>query len=238
MRLIPWAPILIVLPLLGGCGERDRIVRVAITEEFAATGRLAAVVPKFERKEHLRVKTTVTDARAAVALAEAGAVDLIIAPDDAGMKRLESQGIARVVSPMAKEKLLLVGPVEDPLGVAESGWDAALRNLLLANPSRLLYARRGEVRRYITTWLARRGRRLDPQMTGAATEAGALLEADRRQRYALVHATAWERLQDRCRLAPLMASPADDGPLILAAVVGNDGALRLLDRLRAARRKR
>ncbi|HGY90830.1 MAG TPA: hypothetical protein ENK43_06640 [Planctomycetes bacterium] len=238
MKLAPWMPILLALPLLGGCGEHDRVVRVVVTEEFAATGRLAAVVPKFERKEHLRVKTTVTNARAAVALAEAGAVDLIIAPDDAGMKRLESEGIARVISPMMKDKLLIVGPMDDPLGIAESDWNSALKRLLGYRRPRLLFARRGEAGQYLETWLARRGRRLEATSSGPATEAGALLEADRDQRYALVHASAWKRLQNRCRLTPLLASPEDAGLLMLAAVVGNDGALRLLDRLRADRSER
>ncbi len=238
MRLLPWMPILLTLPLLGGCRERNRLVRVVVTQEFAATGRLASIVPTFERKEHLRVKTTVTDARAAVALAEAGAVDLIIAPNDAGMRRLESEGIARVISPMEQGRLFIVGPIDDPLDITEASWDSALRALLTRPRSRLLFARRGEARNYVEAWLARRGRRLNATPAGAATEAGALLQADRDQRYALVHAAAWRRLQNRCRLAPLLASPEDSRLLMLAAVVGNDGALRLLDRLRAARSER
>jgi tungstate transport system substrate-binding protein len=99
------------------CGDRGREVIVATTTSTVDTGLLDVLVPAFERETGYRVKYVGIGSGAALAMAERGDADAVLAHAPAAERELERAGIVVNRRLVMHNDFIVVGPPDDPAGI-------------------------------------------------------------------------------------------------------------------------
>ncbi|MPZ62216.1 MAG: tungsten ABC transporter substrate-binding protein [Propionibacteriales bacterium] len=130
MRRAAWAALAVVwLAVAVGCSDdtsaspRDELI-LATTTSTQDSGLLDELVPQFEEDSDCTVKTVAVGSGEALAMGENGNADalLVHSPSDEKAFMAAGHGVSR--NPVMYNDFVLVGPADDPAGVAESA-DAA-----------------------------------------------------------------------------------------------------------------
>lgn len=111
--------VLLMALVVVSCGaQEEQVLRLATTTSTADSGLLDAILPDFESENNARVDVVAVGTGQAIALGEAGDADVILvharAREDAFMEA--GHGTARF--DVMYNDFILVGPAEDPAGVA------------------------------------------------------------------------------------------------------------------------
>jgi len=138
-RLLGSLAMTAAVALLVGCGSssttssgdsstQSTTVILATTTSVQDSGLLDVVIPAFQRESGLTVKTIAVGSGEALAMADRGEADVVIAHDPEAVKALVDTGKA-TQSLLMHNDFVVIGPEIDPAGVgaASSGSDALAR---------------------------------------------------------------------------------------------------------------
>jgi len=138
-RLVGTLAMTAAVALLAGCGSssttssgdsstQSTTVILATTTSVQDSGLLDVVIPAFQRESGLTVKTIAVGSGEALAMADRGEADVVIAHDPEAVKALVDTGKA-TQSLLMHNDFVVIGPEIDPAGVgaASSGSDALAR---------------------------------------------------------------------------------------------------------------
>ena len=133
----------LVLVTMVACGAKEpQVLRLATTTSTADSGLLDAILPSFEEKYNARVDVVAVGTGQAIALGEAGDADVILvharAREDAFVE--EGHGTGRF--DVMYNDFILVGPADDPAGVA--GMTTAAEALAAIAAAGAPFASRGD----------------------------------------------------------------------------------------------
>ena len=133
----------LVLLTMVACGAKEpQVLRLATTTSTADSGLLDAILPSFEEKYNARVDVVAVGTGQAIALGEAGDADVILvharAREDAFVE--EGHGTGRF--DVMYNDFILVGPADDPAGVA--GMTTAAEALAAIAAAGAPFASRGD----------------------------------------------------------------------------------------------
>lgn len=113
------ATILLTAALLAGCGERPSSLVLAATTSTYDTGLLEHLVSRFESgRPDARVRTIVVGSGEALELGRTGDADVLLVHAPAAEDRFLSEGHATERTPIMYNGFVIVGPPEDPAGIA------------------------------------------------------------------------------------------------------------------------
>jgi tungstate transport system substrate-binding protein len=115
---------------LGSCGDDDDApgappdrgtLLLATTTSTRDSGLLDELVPRFERRSGCTLKTLAVGSGGAMELGERGDADVLLvhSPEDEEELMDEGHGVSR--KPVMHNDFVLVGPPDDPAGVARAG---------------------------------------------------------------------------------------------------------------------
>jgi tungstate transport system substrate-binding protein len=117
-RLLLWllAPGSLLLLLACSSGEDELIL--ATTTSTQDTGLLDVLVPTFEEQSGYKVKTIAVGSGQAIELGERGEADVILAHSPRAEEDLVAAGFAIEREPVMYNDFVIVGPADDPAGIA------------------------------------------------------------------------------------------------------------------------
>ncbi len=129
--MIRWWGILTALALLGaaaGCGGGSTVI-LATTTSTQDSGLLDVLVPMFEKRTGYRLKVIAVGSGQALAMGRRGDADVVLAhsPEDEEKFVAEGHGIDRRL--VMHNDFIIVGPPDDPAGVAGLRPVEALRRI-------------------------------------------------------------------------------------------------------------
>jgi tungstate transport system substrate-binding protein len=112
----------------GGTGSGSKTIFLATTTSVQDSGLLDQLLPEFQSQSGYTVKTVAVGSGDALAMADRGEADVVIAHDPKTEKELVSTGKA-TQSVLMHNDFVVIGPASDPAGVkqATSGADALKR---------------------------------------------------------------------------------------------------------------
>lgn len=117
--LKPW----FVLPLIagiggfaGGAGAAENLI-VATTTSMQDSGLLDVLVPAFEAKTHLKLKTIAVGSGEALAMGKRGDADVLLVHSPAAEEAFMSEGQGEKRLAVMHNDFVLIGPGADPAGV-------------------------------------------------------------------------------------------------------------------------
>ncbi|HXE56873.1 MAG TPA: substrate-binding domain-containing protein [Gemmatimonadales bacterium] len=126
---LPVALLALLGSLLGCAGEAARGVLLATTTSVHDTGLLDSLLPAFERRCGCEVKSVAVGSGQALALAARGEADVVIAHAPELEERYVAAGELTDRRPLLSNDFVLVGPADDPAGIAGLGLAEAMRRL-------------------------------------------------------------------------------------------------------------
>jgi tungstate transport system substrate-binding protein len=119
MRTRILLPFLASAILLVGCGPRGaRALRLATTTSTYDSGLLQAIIPEFEAAYEVRVDVIAVGTGQAIALGMRGDADVILVHDRVKEESFVAAGHGSARTPVMFNDFILVGPPQDPAGVA------------------------------------------------------------------------------------------------------------------------
>ena len=101
--------------------ETDNIIRVATTYTTVNSGLMKILVPAFESNHPYKLEISVTGSGNALRQARTGKTDLTITHSPLTEEKLVKDGYGVERHLLMKNEFILVGPVNDPAGIAKSG---------------------------------------------------------------------------------------------------------------------
>ncbi len=113
------------ISLLAACGRGGGELILATTTSTENSGLLEVLVPLYERETGDRVKVIAVGSGAAIALGERGDADVLLVHSPAAEEAFVAAGYGVGRARVMFNDFIIVGPPDDPAGIAESG-DAAL----------------------------------------------------------------------------------------------------------------
>jgi tungstate transport system substrate-binding protein len=115
--------------LIVGCGDDDRSVILATTTSTQDSGLLDELVPAFEARADVEVKTIAVGSGEAIELAARGEADVVLAHSPAAEEELMAGGKARDRRLVMHNDFVIVGPAVDPAGIRGVAPEAAFARL-------------------------------------------------------------------------------------------------------------
>ena len=139
--------ILLVLSLglaavLVGCGDDSEEVILATTTSTQDSGLLDVLVPQFEEESGYEVKVIAVGSGQAIALGEEGEADVILAHSPKAEEEFVAAGNGIEREAVMHNDFVIVGPADDPAGVA--GTDDAAAALAAIEASGETFVSRGD----------------------------------------------------------------------------------------------
>lgn len=110
--------VLILFALLGACKREPQILRLGTTTSTQDSGLLDAILPFFEQEYNAQVEVIAVGTGQAITLGEAGDVDVILVHARSREDAFVAAGHGLVRYDVMYNDFILVGPVNDPAGVA------------------------------------------------------------------------------------------------------------------------
>ncbi len=133
----------LVLLTMVACGAKEpQVLRLATTTSTADSGLLDAILPSFEEKYNARVDVVAVGTGQAIALGEAGDADVILVHARAREDAFVEEGHGTGRSDVMYNDFILVGPPDDPAGVA--GMTSAAEALAAIAAAGAPFASRGD----------------------------------------------------------------------------------------------
>lgn len=102
----------------GATKSTKRTLLIATTTSVHESGLLHAILPEFTKQSGLRLQIVAVGSGAAIEMGRKGDADVVIAHAPAAEEALVKEGIARTRTSFMENYFVLVGPKEDPAGVA------------------------------------------------------------------------------------------------------------------------
>lgn len=188
-------------------GGGDRDVILATTTSTVDSGLLDALAPVFERESGYHLKYVGVGSGAALAMAERGDADVVLAHAPEAERELVEKGIVVNRRLVMHNDFLLVGPPDDPAGVRRAGSAAAALRAVVSSGATFVSRgdNSGTHQLELRLW-ERSG--LDPASIPKYVESGqgmgqTLQLASARRAYTLTDRGTFLALRDGLDLAPL-----------------------------------
>jgi len=110
--------LLVILVLLTGCEPKDKTLVLATTTSTADSGLLDAIIPAFEKAECVTVQVLAVGTGEAISIGERGDADVLLVHDRAREDKFMADGFGSERRDVMYNDFVLVGPLDDPAGVA------------------------------------------------------------------------------------------------------------------------
>lgn len=133
--------LLLITACSGQAGEPE-VLRLATTTSTENSGLLAAILPEFESQYNARVDVIAVGTGQALALGEAGDVDIILVHARAREDKFVADGFGTERFDVMYNDFVIVGPADDPAGI--SGIPRAADALVQISESQASFASRGD----------------------------------------------------------------------------------------------
>ncbi|HRO25458.1 MAG TPA: substrate-binding domain-containing protein, partial [Promineifilum sp.] len=118
-KIITLLSILLLLAVAVGCGPKEpEVLRLATTTSTADSGLLDAILPAFEKANNARVDVVAVGTGQAIELGEAGDADVILVHARAREDAFVAEGHGTQRYDVMYNDFVIVGPPDDPAGVA------------------------------------------------------------------------------------------------------------------------
>ena len=135
--------ILLLLAAAVGCGPKEpEVLRLATTTSTADSGLLDAILPVFEKANNARVDVVAVGTGQAIELGEAGDADVILVHARAREDAFVAEGHGTQRYDVMYNDFVIVGPTDDPAGVA--GMSSAAEALAAIAAAGAPFASRGD----------------------------------------------------------------------------------------------
>jgi len=135
--------ILLLLAAAVGCGPKEpEVLRLATTTSTADSGLLDAILPAFEEANNARVDVVAVGTGQAIELGEAGDADVILVHARAREDAFVAEGHGTQRYDVMYNDFIIVGPPDDPAGVA--GMSSAAEALAAIAAAGAPFASRGD----------------------------------------------------------------------------------------------
>ena len=135
--------ILLLLAAAVGCGSKEpEVLRLATTTSTADSGLLDAILPAFEEANNARVDVVAVGTGQAIELGEAGDADVILVHARAREDAFVAEGHGTERHDVMYNDFVIVGPTDDPAGVA--GMSSAAEALAAIAAAGAPFASRGD----------------------------------------------------------------------------------------------
>ncbi len=135
--------ILLLLAAAAGCGPKEpEVLRLATTTSTADSGLLDAILPAFEEANNARVDVVAMGTGQAIELGEAGDADVILVHARAREDAFVAEGHGTQRYDVMYNDFIIVGPPDDPAGVA--GMSSAAEALAAIAAAGAPFASRGD----------------------------------------------------------------------------------------------
>ncbi len=135
--------ILLLLAAAAGCGPKEpEVLRLATTTSTADSGLLDAILPAFEEANNARVDVVAVGTGQAIELGEAGDADVILVHARAREDAFVAEGHGTQRYDVMYNDFIIVGPPDDPAGVA--GMSSAAEALAAIAAAGAPFASRGD----------------------------------------------------------------------------------------------
>ncbi|MEO6196728.1 MAG: substrate-binding domain-containing protein, partial [Dehalococcoidia bacterium] len=112
------APVVFVLAL--ACGDGTEEIILATTTSTQDSGLLDELIPQFEKESGYKVKVIAVGSGQALELAGQGEADVVLAHSPKAEEELETSGGVIEREPVMHNDFVIVGPEDDPAGVADA----------------------------------------------------------------------------------------------------------------------
>jgi len=186
-------------------------LRLAVTTSTRDSGLLDVLVPAFEHERGVRVDVIAVGTGKALKLGEAGDVDVLLvhARDAENAFMQAGHGIRR--EDVMYNTFEIVGPPDDPAGIAGTEPSAALKKIAAGNHRFLSRGdESGTHQRELLLWKKGRGRpQWDEYIESGQGMGATLIMADQMKAYVLTDRGTYLRFKQKIRLKPLVASCKD-----------------------------
>ena len=135
--------ILLLLAAAVGCGPKEpEVLRLATTTSTADSGLLDAILPAFEEANNARVDVVAVGTGQAIELGEAGDADVILVHARVREDAFVAEGHGTERHDVMYNDFVIVGPTDDPAGVA--GMSSAAEALAAIAAAGAPFASRGD----------------------------------------------------------------------------------------------
>jgi len=112
---------LMLAVLLSGCGQAEpRVLRLATTTSTQDSGLLEAILPDFESTHNARVDVVAVGSGQAIELGQNGDADVLLVHSRSKEDAFVADGYGLARSDVMYNDFVLVGPPDDPAGIAGS----------------------------------------------------------------------------------------------------------------------
>lgn len=106
--------------LLFSCGRHDERLVLGTTTSMEGSGFLAVLMREFARDTRIEIQPLVVGSGQALRLASKGEVDVTITHDPAFEAKFAASGKAEIYQPFMWNDFVVVGPKNDPAGIAQA----------------------------------------------------------------------------------------------------------------------
>ena len=167
--LLP-ASLFLSLLLLSACSGKDELI-LATTTSTQDSGLLDVLVPKFEDEYGYTVKTVAVGSGQALRLGEEGEADVVLAHSPKAEEEFMAAGNGESRQIVMHNDFIIVGPADDPAGVAGAE-DAAAALALIADSGEIFVSRGDESGTHTKELSLWEKARIDPAGQGWYQETG------------------------------------------------------------------
>ncbi|MFQ5549758.1 MAG: substrate-binding domain-containing protein [Gemmatimonadales bacterium] len=133
-----WNLIVVAGLLVGGTGLDSQEIILATTTSVRDAGLLDELLPIFERRTGLSVRTIAVGSGQALALGRRGEADILIVHDAPSELEFIREGYGTVRAALMHNEFILVGPATDPAGVRGRGTTEAFRRIATLGATRFM----------------------------------------------------------------------------------------------------
>jgi tungstate transport system substrate-binding protein len=110
----------VVLLVLAACGDSSEEIILATTTSTQDSGLLDELIPQFEKESGYKVKVIAVGSGQALEMADQGEADVVLAHSPKAEEELEAAGGVIEREPVMHNDFVIVGPEDDPAGVADA----------------------------------------------------------------------------------------------------------------------
>ena len=120
MRALSFVLLLMLAGSLPAGSADKRTLLIATTTSLQESGLLDALLPGFADQSGYAIRVVAVGSGAALEMGRKGDVDVVLAHSPAAEEALVADGAARTRTPIMENFFVIVGPKEDPAGVAQA----------------------------------------------------------------------------------------------------------------------
>lgn len=198
--------VLVCLAAVAGCRARPEGIRMATTTSVENSGLLAVILPEFTRQRQIAVEVLAVGSGQALTLLRRGEAAVGLTHDPRAEAAALADGVISDYRKIMFNDFVIVGPVEDPAGVAHAS-DAVDAFTRIAGSDAMFVSRgdaSGTHSREQELWArAKRRPSTDRLLDVGQGLGGTLRVATERRAYTLSDRATFEQFRSGLRLTPL-----------------------------------